>query len=57
MAVNWRRTSASKSAAWSLTNALRQELAARKTQVLGLRMACVDTADLTRGFDVPKTSP
>ncbi len=48
--------SASKSAAWSLTNALRQELAAQKTQVLGLHMAYVDT-DLTRGFDVPKTSP
>ena len=27
-----------------------------KTQVLGLHMAYVDT-DLTRGFDVPKTSP
>jgi len=48
--------SASKSAAWSLTNALRHELAAQNTQVLGLHMAYVDT-DLTRGFDVPKTSP
>lgn len=48
--------SASKSAAWSLTNALRHELVAQKTQVLGLHMAYVDT-DLTRGFDVPKTSP
>ncbi|MGY4827752.1 SDR family oxidoreductase [Sphaerotilaceae bacterium SBD11-9] len=48
--------SASKSAAWSLTNALRTELAAQKTQVLGLHMAYVDT-DLTRGFDVPKSSP
>ncbi len=47
---------ASKSAAWSLTNALRIELAAQKTQVLGLHMAYVDT-DLTRGFDVPKSSP
>jgi len=47
--------SASKSAAWSLTNALRHELAAQKTQVLGLHMAYVDT-DLTRGFDVPKSS-
>jgi len=47
--------SASKSAAWSLTNALRHELAGQKTQVLGLHMAYVDT-DLTRGFDVPKTS-
>ena len=34
----------SKSAAWSLTNALRNELAAQKTQVLGLglHMAYVD---------------
>ncbi|WP_457282655.1 SDR family oxidoreductase [Polaromonas sp. P5_D5] len=48
--------SASKSAAWSLTNALRSELAAQKTQVLGLHMAYVDT-DLTRGFEVPKASP
>ncbi|MBT3069143.1 SDR family oxidoreductase [Rhodoferax sp. U11-2br] len=47
--------SASKSAAWSLTNALRYELLGQKTQVLGLHMAYVDT-DLTRGFDVPKTS-
>ncbi|MDP3653375.1 MAG: SDR family oxidoreductase [Rhodoferax sp.] len=47
--------SASKSAAWSLTNALRHELAAQKTQVLGLHMGYVDT-DLTRGFEVPKTS-
>lgn len=48
--------SASKSAAWSLTNALRNELAVQRTQVLGLHMAYVDT-DLTRGFDVPKSSP
>jgi NAD(P)-dependent dehydrogenase (short-subunit alcohol dehydrogenase family) len=48
--------SASKAAAWSLTNALRIELAAQNTQVLALHMGYVDT-DLTRGFDVPKTSP
>ncbi len=47
--------SASKAAAWSLTNALRHELAEQKTQVLGLHMAYVDT-DLTRGFEVPKSS-
>ena len=47
--------SASKAAAWSLTNALRHELAAQKTQVLGLHMAYVDT-DLTRGLDAPKSS-
>lgn len=46
---------ASKSAAWSLTNALRHELAMQKTQVLGLHMAYVDT-DLTQGFDVQKSS-
>jgi NAD(P)-dependent dehydrogenase (short-subunit alcohol dehydrogenase family) len=48
--------SASKSAAWSLTNALRNELTPQQTQVLALHMAYVDT-DLTRGFDVPKSSP
>jgi NAD(P)-dependent dehydrogenase (short-subunit alcohol dehydrogenase family) len=47
---------ASKSAAWSLTNALRNELAAQKTQVLALHMGYVDT-DLTRDFDIPKSSP
>jgi NAD(P)-dependent dehydrogenase (short-subunit alcohol dehydrogenase family) len=47
--------SASKSAAWSLTNALRHELAGQKTRVLGLHMAYVDT-DLTRGFEVQKSS-
>lgn len=47
--------SASKAAAWSLTNALRHELAAQRTQVLGLHMAYVDT-DLTRGLDAPKSS-
>jgi NAD(P)-dependent dehydrogenase (short-subunit alcohol dehydrogenase family) len=48
--------SASKSAAWSLTNALRNELAPQKTQVLALHMGYVDT-DLTRGFEVPKSTP
>jgi NAD(P)-dependent dehydrogenase (short-subunit alcohol dehydrogenase family) len=47
--------SASKSAAWSLTNSLRHELAGQRTQVLGLHMAYVDT-DLTRGFEVQKSS-
>jgi len=47
---------ASKSAAWSLTNALRHELAAQKTQVLALHMAFVDT-DLARALEGPKTSP
>jgi NAD(P)-dependent dehydrogenase (short-subunit alcohol dehydrogenase family) len=47
---------ASKSAAWSLTNSLRHELAAQKTQVLALHMAFVDT-DLARAIDGPKASP
>jgi len=46
---------ASKSAAWSLTNALRHELEAQKTQVLALHMAYVDT-DMVRAIDGPKTS-
>lgn len=47
--------SASKSAAWSLTNALRIELAAQRTQVMALHMGFVDT-ELARGFDAPKSS-
>ena len=46
---------ASKSAAWSLTNSLRHELAAQKTQVLALHMGFVDT-DLVRAIDSPKSS-
>ncbi len=47
---------ASKSAAWSLTNSLRHELAAQKTQVLALHMAFVDT-DLVRAIEGEKSSP
>ncbi len=47
---------ASKSAAWSLTNSLRHELATQRTQVLALHMAFVDT-DLVRAIEGPKTSP
>jgi len=47
---------ASKSAAWSLTNSLRHELAPQRTQVTGLHMAFVDT-DLVRAIDGPKASP
>jgi NAD(P)-dependent dehydrogenase (short-subunit alcohol dehydrogenase family) len=47
---------ASKSAAWSLTNSLRHELAAQNTRVLALHMAFVDT-DLVRAIEGPKTSP
>jgi NAD(P)-dependent dehydrogenase (short-subunit alcohol dehydrogenase family) len=46
---------ASKSAAWSLTNALRIELAAQKTQVIALHMGFVDT-DLASEIDAPKSS-
>ena len=46
---------ASKTAAWGLTNALRLELAAQRTQVLGLHVGFVDT-DLTKGIDGPKAS-
>jgi len=47
---------ASKSAAWALTNGLRNDLRAQGTQVLGLHMGFVDT-DLTREIDMPKASP
>jgi NAD(P)-dependent dehydrogenase (short-subunit alcohol dehydrogenase family) len=47
---------ASKTAAWSLTNALRQELKAHGTQVVGVHVGFVDT-DLTHGLEVPKVSP
>lgn len=47
---------ATKSAAWSLTNSLRHELAAQRTQVTALHMAFVDT-DLVRDISGPKTSP
>jgi NAD(P)-dependent dehydrogenase (short-subunit alcohol dehydrogenase family) len=46
----------SKSAAWALTNGLRAELAAQKTQVLALHMGFVDTR-LTHGLEVPKLQP
>ncbi len=46
----------SKAAAWGLTNGLRHELRAQKTQVVGLHAGFIDT-DLTKGIDVPKTTP
>lgn len=48
--------SASKAAAWALTNGLRGELAAQGTQVLGAHMGYMDT-DMTAGIDAPKSSP
>jgi NAD(P)-dependent dehydrogenase (short-subunit alcohol dehydrogenase family) len=47
---------ASKAAARSLTNGLRNELRQQRTQVLGLHVGFVDT-DITRGLDVIKVSP
>jgi NAD(P)-dependent dehydrogenase (short-subunit alcohol dehydrogenase family) len=47
---------ASKSAVWSLTNGLRNELRAQGTQVLGLHMGFVET-DLTQGIEMPKSTP
>ena len=48
--------SASKSAVWSFTNALRVELRNQKTLVLGLHVAFMDT-DMTKGFEMKKVSP
>lgn len=48
--------SVTKSAAWSMTNALRQELLSQNTQVLALHVGFIDT-DLTKGLEVPKVTP
>lgn len=48
--------SASKSAVWSFTNALRIDLRSQKTAVLSLHVSFMDT-DMTNGFDMTKTSP
>jgi NAD(P)-dependent dehydrogenase (short-subunit alcohol dehydrogenase family) len=47
---------AAKSAEWSLTNALRQELAPQGTRVSALHVGYMDT-DMTRRLDVPKSDP
>jgi len=47
---------AAKSAEWSLTNALRLELAPEGTQVTALHVGYMDT-DMTRHLDVPKANP
>jgi NAD(P)-dependent dehydrogenase (short-subunit alcohol dehydrogenase family) len=47
---------ATKAAAWSLTNGLRQELRGQGTQVLGMHMGFVDT-DLTRDIESAKSTP
>lgn len=46
----------SKSAAWSLTNALRLELSRQGTLVVAVHPAFIDT-DMAAGVDMPKTSP
>lgn len=46
----------SKSAAWSMTNALRHALRGQGTQVLGLHVGFMDT-DMTRGLEAPKALP
>jgi NAD(P)-dependent dehydrogenase (short-subunit alcohol dehydrogenase family) len=47
---------AAKSAEWSLTNALRQELATQGTRVSALHVGYMDT-DMTRGVTAPKSNP
>jgi len=47
---------AAKSAEWSLTNALRVQLAGQGTQVTGLHVGYVDT-DLIAHLDTPKSAP
>jgi NAD(P)-dependent dehydrogenase (short-subunit alcohol dehydrogenase family) len=48
--------SAAKSAAWSLTNGLRHELAAQHTLVSGLHVGFMDT-DMVAHVDAPKSDP
>ncbi len=48
--------SASKAAAWAVSNALRGELREQGTQVTSLHVGYMDT-DMTRGVDAPKSSP
>jgi NAD(P)-dependent dehydrogenase (short-subunit alcohol dehydrogenase family) len=48
--------SATKSAAWSLTNGLRNELRAQNTQVVGLHVGFMDT-DMAAGVEAPKSRP
>jgi NAD(P)-dependent dehydrogenase (short-subunit alcohol dehydrogenase family) len=45
-----------KSATWSLSNGLRNELRTQNTQVMTLHMGFVDTG-MTQGIDMPKSSP
>jgi len=55
-APNLATYSASKSAAWSFTNAARIQLKAQGTQVVGVHVGYVDT-DLTTGIEADKVAP
>jgi NAD(P)-dependent dehydrogenase (short-subunit alcohol dehydrogenase family) len=48
--------SASKAAGWALSNALRQELKAQRTELLSIHAAFIDT-DMARGAPGPKIAP
>jgi NAD(P)-dependent dehydrogenase (short-subunit alcohol dehydrogenase family) len=48
--------SASKAASWALSNALRQELKAQRTELLSLHAAFIDT-DMARTVPGPKSAP
>lgn len=48
--------SASKAAAWAITNGLRNELREQKTQVVGVHVGYIDT-DMTAAIDAPKSKP
>lgn len=48
--------SASKAAAWSFSNGLRNELRGQGTQVLALHVGYMDT-DMVRGVEAPKSKP
>jgi NAD(P)-dependent dehydrogenase (short-subunit alcohol dehydrogenase family) len=52
----WGSYSASKAAAWSMTNSVRDELAGQGTRVVGVHSAFVET-DMTIGVDGPKIAP
>ncbi|MHB8813574.1 MAG: hypothetical protein ACYDAE_09915 [Steroidobacteraceae bacterium] len=53
--ADWRLAPPASPRPWSLTNSLRYELAAQKTQVSALHMGFIDT-DLVRTIDAPKIS-
>jgi NAD(P)-dependent dehydrogenase (short-subunit alcohol dehydrogenase family) len=46
----------SKAAVWSMSNALRQELAGQGTLVTSVHLGAADT-DMMKGYDVPKMDP